>query len=105
MKYGVRIILDQQDVEERPWLCLTDLDRALRRYGPWPRGELGYWQLVWAQEAPSLGGWMVAFRCWPLGWAECPTCQGSGTSRDESTGGRCWDCRGGGVLPTGYPGA
>lgn len=30
----------------------------------------------------------------------CSTCGGSGGSTDESTGGRCWDCRGGGyILP------
>jgi hypothetical protein len=32
-------------------------------------------------------------------WADCSTCEGRGTSTDESTGGRCWDCRGGGKLP------
>lgn len=32
-------------------------------------------------------------------WGPCSTCEGSGTSTDESTGGRCWDCRGGGELP------
>lgn len=30
----------------------------------------------------------------------CPTCSGAGTAPDESTGGRCWDCRGGGQLPS-----
>lgn len=29
----------------------------------------------------------------------CVSCGGRGTSMDESTGGRCWDCRGGGFLP------
>ena len=32
----------------------------------------------------------------------CPSCHGRGTggdAADESTNGRCWDCRGGGTLP------
>jgi hypothetical protein len=33
-------------------------------------------------------------------WGQCPTCDGRGTSHDESTGGKCWDCRGGGMLPS-----
>jgi hypothetical protein len=35
-------------------------------------------------------------------WADCPSCGGrgvGGSAADESTGGRCWDCRGGGKLP------
>lgn len=32
-------------------------------------------------------------------WEPCPSCEGRGTSHDESTGGKCWDCRGGGQLP------
>jgi hypothetical protein len=32
-------------------------------------------------------------------WGPCSTCEGRGTSYDESTGGKCWDCRGGGQLP------
>jgi hypothetical protein len=34
----------------------------------------------------------------------CDTCGGKGTSTDESTGGKCWDCRGGGELPVGTVG-
>jgi hypothetical protein len=30
---------------------------------------------------------------------DCETCKGRGTSFDESTGGKCWDCQGGGKLP------
>lgn len=33
-------------------------------------------------------------------WGPCPTCEGRGTSYDESTGGKCWDCRAGGLLPS-----
>lgn len=33
-------------------------------------------------------------------WTPCPSCEGRGTSYDESTGGRCWDCRAGGMQPT-----
>jgi hypothetical protein len=29
----------------------------------------------------------------------CDSCEGSGTSYDESTGGKCWDCRGQGWTP------
>lgn len=32
-------------------------------------------------------------------WEPCPSCEGRGTSYDESTSGKCWDCRGGGMLP------
>jgi hypothetical protein len=32
-------------------------------------------------------------------WVICEDCQGSGASSDESTSGRCWDCRGGGKVP------
>ena len=32
-------------------------------------------------------------------WGPCPSCEGRGTSYDELTGGKCWDCRGGGQLP------
>lgn len=32
-------------------------------------------------------------------WGPCPSCEGRGTSTDESTGGKCWDCRAGGQLP------
>lgn len=32
-------------------------------------------------------------------WGPCPSCEGRGTSFDESTGGKCWDCRSGGMLP------
>ena len=32
-------------------------------------------------------------------WEPCPSCEGRGTSYDESTGGKCWDCRGGGMMP------
>jgi hypothetical protein len=32
-------------------------------------------------------------------WGPCPSCEGRGTSYDESTGGKCWDCRAGGMLP------
>lgn len=32
-------------------------------------------------------------------WEPCPSCEGRGTSYDESTDGRCWDCRAGGMLP------
>src|SRR5689334_20297300 len=32
-------------------------------------------------------------------WGPCPTCEGRGTSYDESTGGKCWDCKAGGMLP------
>lgn len=32
-------------------------------------------------------------------WGPCSSCEGRGTSYDESTGGKCWDCRGGGMLP------
>lgn len=28
----------------------------------------------------------------------CSECKGSGTSWDESTGGKCWDCRGTGLI-------
>lgn len=34
----------------------------------------------------------------------CPTCSGTGTAWDESTGGRCSDCYGGGELPGGTVG-
>lgn len=33
-------------------------------------------------------------------WGPCPTCEGRGTSYDESTGGLCWDCKAGGMLPS-----
>lgn len=36
-------------------------------------------------------------------WFDCASCQGGGSggqAADESTGGRCWDCRGGGKLPS-----
>lgn len=33
-------------------------------------------------------------------WGPCPTCEGCGTSYDESTGGKCWDCRASGTLPS-----
>jgi hypothetical protein len=32
-------------------------------------------------------------------WEDCSDCEGRGTSHDESTGGKCWDCRGGGRIP------
>jgi hypothetical protein len=32
-------------------------------------------------------------------WEPCPECEGRGTSYDASTGGKCWDCKGGGMLP------
>jgi hypothetical protein len=32
-------------------------------------------------------------------WGPCSTCEGRGTSYDESTGGKCWDCRGTGQYP------
>lgn len=32
-------------------------------------------------------------------WGPCSECGGRGTSNDPSTSGRCWDCRGGGMLP------
>jgi hypothetical protein len=35
-------------------------------------------------------------------WEPCPSCGGSGTggaAADESTSGKCWDCRAGGLLP------
>jgi hypothetical protein len=32
-------------------------------------------------------------------WGPCPSCEGRGTSYDESTGGKCWDCKAGGMLP------
>lgn len=32
-------------------------------------------------------------------WGPCSTCEGRGTSYDESTGGKCWDCKAGGMLP------
>lgn len=36
-------------------------------------------------------------------WFDCASCEGRGTggqASDESTNGRCWDCRGGGKLPS-----
>jgi hypothetical protein len=36
-------------------------------------------------------------------WFDCPSCEGRGTggqAADESTNGGCWDCRGGGKLPS-----
>lgn len=34
-------------------------------------------------------------------WSDCPTCEGSGADGSApETNGRCWDCRGGGKLPT-----
>lgn len=36
-------------------------------------------------------------------WFDCASCEGRGTggqAADESTGGKCWDCRGGGKLPS-----
>lgn len=36
-------------------------------------------------------------------WFDCPSCEGRGAggqAADESTGGKCWDCRGGGKLPS-----
>jgi hypothetical protein len=32
-------------------------------------------------------------------WGPCSTCDGSGMSGEECTGGKCWDCRGGGQIP------
>lgn len=32
-------------------------------------------------------------------WAPCESCEGRGTSYDASTGGKCWDCRAGGLQP------
>lgn len=33
-------------------------------------------------------------------WQPCDTCQGTGYSGDQAVpGGKCWDCRGGGMLP------
>jgi hypothetical protein len=32
-------------------------------------------------------------------WEPCPSCEGRGTSDDESAGGKCWDCKAGGMLP------
>lgn len=32
-------------------------------------------------------------------WGPCPSCNGRGTSYDESTGGLCWDCKAGGMIP------
>jgi hypothetical protein len=32
-------------------------------------------------------------------WGPCSTCEGRGTSYDESTGGKCWDCHGTGQYP------
>lgn len=31
-------------------------------------------------------------------WVTCDACEGDGTAPDESTGGRCWDCKGGGRV-------
>lgn len=101
MKWGVRMSLAAEDVDCLGWGAFAILDRALRRNGPWPAGELGYWRLAWAEYLLAPDAWLVTFRCWPLGWGECSTCEGRGTSWDESTGGKCWDCRGGGVLPGG----
>lgn len=42
--------------------------------------------------APRLG---VKLESWDV----CDSCEGAGTSHDESTDGKCWDCRGGGRLP------
>lgn len=68
-KHGVRVILAQEDVEELGWGAFAILDRALRRHGPWPRGELGYWELAWARQLnpaqPYSGDWLASFRCWP----------------------------------------
>jgi hypothetical protein len=36
-------------------------------------------------------------------WFDCPSCEGRGAGgpgSDESTNGKCWDCRGGGKLPS-----
>ena len=36
-------------------------------------------------------------------WFDCPSCKGrgsGGSASDESTNGGCWDCRGGGKLPS-----
>lgn len=36
-------------------------------------------------------------------WFDCSSCEGrgvGGAASDESTGGKCWDCRGGGRLPS-----
>jgi len=33
-------------------------------------------------------------------WFDCASCEGRGTAPDESTGGKCWDCKGGGKLPS-----
>lgn len=33
-------------------------------------------------------------------WGPCSTCEGRGAVYDESTGGKCWDCRAGGLLPS-----
>lgn len=36
-------------------------------------------------------------------WFDCGSCEGrgaGGAASDESTGGKCWDCRGGGKLPS-----
>src|SRR5512142_472849 len=33
-------------------------------------------------------------------WSPCPICEGSGYSGDQAVpGGKCWDCRGAGILP------
>lgn len=62
MKYGVRMIIAPENVLRDPWGCFWQMDRALRAYGPWPRGELGQWELVWAEE--RHGDWVVSFQCW-----------------------------------------
>ncbi len=66
--------------------------------------------MMWiARRLPSLKGFLT-FGVPREGvqieaWGECISCNGSGYSGDEAVpGGKCWDCRGGGVTPGGKVG-
>lgn len=101
MKYGVKVALAAERVETLGWFGFAVLDfrlrHAVRRDLGWT--GLGWWVFRRADYDLLMDSWVVCFEVWPPGWGECSTCKGSGTSWDPETGGKCWDCRGGGVLP------
>lgn len=46
----------------------------------------------------SLGATFADTYRWQREALDCTECDGTGTSWDESTGGKCWDCRGTGLF-------